>query len=69
MFAASSCPPSSVTKCNQKCNQLVVMYKRLQTIGYMVTLVTPILKKIKTKTKIMRETLYKHKKLDFYKII
>ena len=69
MFAFCSCPYLSVTKCNQKCNQLFIMYKRLQKTRYTITLVTPILKKIKTKTKIMRETLCKHKSLDFYKII
>lgn len=69
MFAASSCPYPSVTKCDQKCDQLFKAYKRLQTTRHSITLVTPILKKIKTKQKIMRETLYEIKLLDFYKII
>jgi len=69
MLAASVCPYASVTKCDQKCDQLFEAYKGLQSTRHSITLVTPILKKIKTKQKIMRETLYKSKSLDFYKII
>jgi len=69
MFAASLVTYSSVTKCDQKCDQLFKAYKRLQTTRHSITLVTPILKKIKIKQKIMRETLYEIKLLDFYKII
>ena len=60
MFAASSCPYSSVTSVTQS----VTEYSRY-TNSYraFVTMlqcynVTPILKKIKIKQKIMRETLY-----------
>jgi len=69
MFAASVCPYVSVTKCDQKCDQLFKAHKGLQSTRHSITLVTPILKKIKIKQKIMRETLYKTKTLDFYKII
>ena len=69
MFAASSCPYSSVTSVTQSVTEYSKHTNELQSFCYNVYTVTPILKKIKIKQKIMRETLYEIKLLDFYKII